>query len=170
MDDIQINRDCSYYNWGNCYPRELGARCEKHDQWFRKDEFCCENCEINSDELVQYFVINSELNMSPGKIAVQVAHVAVIIIFSRKDLSFISKSNIEEYNNNKRIKDWYKKDQKKIILRGKQKDLEKLVEQGFYYIKDIGLTEVPAGSLTCVGLPPMYKSEAQPYIKRLQLL
>ncbi|MFA5560066.1 MAG: aminoacyl-tRNA hydrolase [Methanofastidiosum sp.] len=109
------------------------------------------------DELVQYYVINSDLNMSPGKIAVSVAHVATIVALD-------ADSNIDFF-------DWYyEHNQKKIILRGKQKDLERLVNQGFYYIKDIGLKEVNEGALTCVGLGVMWKSQAQQYIKRLQLL
>jgi peptidyl-tRNA hydrolase len=113
------------------------------------------------DELIQYYVVNKDLNMSAGKIAGQVAHVATIIA---EDMLSKSKSEIL-------FKEWLlKNNQKKIILRGKQKDLEKLVDQGFYYIKDIGLTEIPEGSLTCVGLGVMWKSEAQKYIKRLQLL
>lgn len=109
------------------------------------------------DELVEYFVVNSELNMSTGKAAAQVGHVATIIAVGK---------------NNKRwdlFWQWYESDQKKIILRGKQKDLEKLIEQGFYYIKDNGLTEIESGSLTCVGIPPMLKSDAKKYVKRLQL-
>ena len=114
------------------------------------------------DELVQYYIVNSELNMSTGKTATQVAHVATEI-------------TIDEANpcSNKvaLFYKWYKNyNQKKIILRGKQKDLEKLVEKGFYFIKDIGLTEIPENSLTCVGLGTMWKSEAQIYVKRLQLL
>lgn len=108
------------------------------------------------DELLEYFIINSELNMSTGKISAQVGHVATIIAveFSSVDDNFDS---------------WYDGNQKKIILRGKQKDLEKLIEAGFYYIRDIGCNEVKSGSLTCCGLPPMPKSEAQKYVKRLQL-
>ena len=109
------------------------------------------------DELIEYFVVNSELNMSPGKIAAQVAHVATIIAVEFTEFD-------DDFNA------WYTKDQKKIILRGKQKDLEKLVEQRFYYIRDNGLTEIPQGSLTVVGLPPMLKSDARKYVKRLQLL
>jgi len=69
-------------------------------------------------------------------------------------------------------KQWYNngKNQKKIILRGKEKQLLKLIDQGFYYIRDKGLTELSNGTLTAVGLPPMKRSEAQKYIKRLQLL
>jgi len=109
------------------------------------------------DELVEYFIINSDLNMSCGKVGAQIGHVATIIAV--------------EYSNvgNEDFDKWYENDQKKIILRGKQKDLEKLIEAGFYYIRDNGLTEIPKNSLTVVGLPPIIKSEAQKYVKRLQL-
>lgn len=109
------------------------------------------------EEIIEYFVVNSELNMSAGKVAAQVGHVATIIAvensIKRWDLFW----------------QWYESDQKKIILRGKQKDLEKLIDAGFYYIRDNGLTEIPKESLTVVGLPPMLKSDAQKYVKRLQL-
>lgn len=111
------------------------------------------------DEIVQYYVVNKELNMSTGKIAVQVAHVAIMIALDGGN------GKIPKFH------DWYTNyDQKKIILKGKQKDLEKLIKQGFYYVRDLGLTEIEEGSLTVVGLYPMWKSEAQKYVKRLQLL
>lgn len=113
--------------------------------------------DVDQNELVEYFIINSELNLSPGKVAAQVGHVATIIavksVFKKWDYFY----------------NWYEKDQKKIILRGKQKDLEKLIEQGFDYIRDNGCNEVEKGSLTCVGLPPMPRGEAQKYVKMLQL-
>jgi len=111
----------------------------------------------NEDELVSYFVVNSELKLSVGKCCAQVAHVATIIavIYSRKRWDYFH--------------EWYENNQKKIILRGKQKDLEKLIEQGFYYIRDNGLNECEPNSLTCVGLSSMSKSEAQKYVNRLQL-
>lgn len=109
-----------------------------------------------NDELIQYYIVNSELNMSVGKIAGQVSHVATNI------------ANLCHNMNN--FKRWFHNGQKKIILRGKEKDLLKLKEQGFHYILDNGLTEIPKDSLTCVGLGVMWKSEAQQYVKRLQLL
>jgi peptidyl-tRNA hydrolase len=109
------------------------------------------------DELVQYYIVNKDLGMSSRKIAAQVAHVATIIAS-------------EECENSK-FSEWYIiHNQKKIILGGHKKVLEKLVEQGFYYIKDNGLTEIPPNSLTCVGLGVMTREEAKPFIKRLQLL
>jgi len=113
------------------------------------------------DELIQYFIVNNELNMSKGKISAQVAHVATIVAY---DIIIFKKHLYLTWL------EWFQNDQKKIILRGKQKDLEKLVEQGFYYIKDNGLTEIAPGSLTACSLGVMKRSEAQKYIKRLQLL
>jgi len=109
----------------------------------------------NENELVEYFIVNSEVQMSPGKLSVQVAHVATKIAIGYPD------SNV--------FYSWYYKDQKKIILKGKEKDLLKLIDQGFEYIRDNGLTEIPNGTLTVVGLPPMTRKEAKQYIKRLQL-
>ena len=115
------------------------------------------------DELICYLIVNNELGMSPGKIVAQTCHVMTEIT-----MDYCSDPESKPY---KEFKLWYNQySQKKIVLRGKQKDLEKLVDQGFYYIRDIGLTEVPENSLTCVGLGIMRKSEAQQYIKRLQLL
>ena len=93
--------------------------------------------------------------MSPGKVAAQVAHV-------QRKISDRHRQDIRYWN-------WVQEDEKKIILQGKQKDLERLIELDFYFIKDNGLTEIPAGSLTVVGLPPMPRSEAQRYVKKLQL-
>jgi len=115
------------------------------------------------DSLVQYYVVNSELNMSKGKVSAQVAHVATIIAFENL-------YNCQNANEHIKFMKWYKNDQKKIVLRGKQKDLEKLIKEGFYYIRDNGLTEIESGSLTVCSLGVMWKSEAQKYIKRLQLL
>ncbi|WP_256992160.1 aminoacyl-tRNA hydrolase [Paenibacillus sp. XY044] len=108
------------------------------------------------NEIVQYFVVNKELNMSPGKIAAQVAHVA---------------TNITHNDNETRLwSEWYANDQPKIILRGKERDLLKLIEQGWYYIRDNGRTEIPENSLTVVGCAPNYKSELHKQVKRFQLL
>lgn len=115
-----------------------------------------ERTEKLDNELVSYYVVNKEVEMSKGKVAAQVAHVATIIALANKD----------SYEFNK----WYFNSQKKIILQGKEKDLLKLIEQGFHYIKDNGLTELPKGTLTCVGLPPMKKEYAKQYVKRMRLL
>jgi len=121
------------------------------------------------DELIQYFIVNQELNMSPGKIASQCCHVAINITLDITDRIDNYRYKIDEILD---INQWLQNPSKRkiITLKGKQKDLDKLIKQGFNYTIDNGLTEVPKGSITVCGLPPMKRSEAQKYIKRLQLL
>lgn len=126
------------------------------------------------DEIVQYFVVNSELNMTIGKTAAQVAHVATIMAvelssnqanMSRSEkLSRMSENFINWFNDGEG-------NQAKIILRGKEKDLLKLIkDHNAYYIRDIGRTEIEPNSLTVVGFAPEYKSIMKPILKRFQLL
>ena len=115
------------------------------------------------DEFVQYYVVNKELGMSVGKVAAQVAHAAsgsVLRILQKQDKKEL------EYLNRWANDGFFKK----IVLKASQKELEKLEEKGFLAIHDAGLTEIPENSLTVVALNPMPKSEAQAYVKRLQLL
>ncbi|MWV44797.1 hypothetical protein GRF59_14345 [Paenibacillus sp. HJL G12] len=63
------------------------------------------------NEIVQYFVVNKELNMSPGKIAAQVAHVATNITHNENEAGLWS--------------EWHENELPKIILRGREKDLIK---------------------------------------------
>jgi len=34
MNKSKTKDDCYFYNWGNGYPREYGARCEFHETFF----------------------------------------------------------------------------------------------------------------------------------------
>jgi PTH2 family peptidyl-tRNA hydrolase len=122
------------------------------------------------NELVQYIIVNKDLNMSAGKIAAQVGHVCTIcsVVCGRWT----------------RFLEWYGGDQKKIVLQGHLKDLERLekisnenitknkhsLNGRFYSIRDNGLTEIAEGSFTAISLGIMTRKEAELYIKRLQLL
>ena len=131
----------------------------------------------NENEIIQYFIVNSEIKISAPKLSVQIGHVATIITHYIIKRMYQPISENEEYINPNiliNINDWLEwyndgKNQKKIILRGKEKQLLKLIDQGFYYIRDNGCNELEKGTLTTVGLPPMKRSEAQKYIKKLQL-
>lgn len=101
-------------------------------------------------DIVQYFVINSDLNMKAGKVAAQVAHAATI-----SSINMVSKKNCQFPDYFDYFVEWYQSGMSKIILKGTEVELQKLKENGFYSIRDRGLTEVPAGSLTVVSLPPM---------------
>jgi PTH2 family peptidyl-tRNA hydrolase len=109
------------------------------------------------EELIQYIIVNKDLEMSPGKIAAQVGHVCTICAV--------------EDNLNPKFIQWFNINQKKVILHAHEKDILQLIYQGFgYYIHDLGLTEIPAGSLTALSLGIMTRLEAEPFVKRLQLL
>jgi PTH2 family peptidyl-tRNA hydrolase len=111
---------------------------------------------MDDDELVQYFIVNEEVRMSAGKLAVQVAHVATQMAI--------------EHGEDESFKKWHSSElHKKVVLQCKEKDLLKLIDDGFAHTRDAGLTEIPAGTLTVVGLPPMKRSEAKKIVGRFQL-
>lgn len=113
--------------------------------------------DIDENELIQYIVVNTELNMSAGKISAQVGHVCSECVIKQGD--------------SEDFKKWHDKyAQKKRVLGGKQKVLENLEQAGFISIRDNGLTEIVPNSLTAVSLGIMTRKEAQSYTKKLQCL
>lgn len=136
-------------------------------------------------KIVEYILVNKELNMSVGKIAGQVAHVQTVIdnkIFELDDkIYFLSEEILDEdimdirFAKEKELinnyYDWlYSGSQTKIILRAKEKDLLKAIDMGAMYIRDNGLTEIPSGSLTVVGFFPQPKDNLVDFTKKFQLL
>lgn len=136
-------------------------------------------------KLVEYILVNKELNMGVGKIAGQVAHVQTVIdnkIFELDDkIYFLSEEILDEdimdirFAKEKELinnyYDWlYSGSQTKIILRAKEKDLLKAIDMGAVYIRDNGLTEIPSGSLTAVGFFPQPKDNLVDFTKKFQLL
>lgn len=131
--------------------------------------------EKDPDELVEYFIINTELKklngdpVSQQKIGVQMAHVATLVADRMMWAGIGSHFTSEEYLRYQKWLHGGEREQKKIVLAGKTKDLEKLAAQGFINIRDKGYTELPPNTLTCVCLGIMTRREAEPFIKRLQL-
>ena len=94
-------------------------------------------------------VTRSDLNLSTGKLAVQVAHAAVVCAFDTK------KINSKWYNK------WQKEGAKKVVLKvDNEKDfppLKKKAEElkiSAHIISDAGLTEIPEGTKTVLGIGP----------------
>jgi PTH2 family peptidyl-tRNA hydrolase len=97
-------------------------------------------------EYKQVIVVREDLNLSRGKLAVQVAH-ASIIGYERSE--------------KKVIESWKMGGQKKIVL--KVKDLremmvlkEKAEKEGLVtgVVRDAGLTEIPPGTITALVIGP----------------
>ena len=118
----------------------------------------------NDAELVQYYVVNSELIMSAAKTSAQVGHVATLVA------DYCSKNENTDNEEVRFYRAWLNNDQKKVILRAKERELLKLIDQGWFYVRDNGHTEIPAGSLTVVGFYPMPRNRMNTVVKRYQLL
>ncbi|RBQ23383.1 Peptidyl-tRNA hydrolase [Candidatus Methanobinarius endosymbioticus] len=94
----------------------------------------------------QVIVVRSDLKMSKGKTAVQACHACL--------------GSYKKFETNK-IRDWERDGEKKVIV--KVASLEKLFEikeiakrnnVPNYIVKDAGRTEIPTGTITCLGIGP----------------
>ncbi len=97
----------------------------------------------------QVIIFRKDLNLSKGKIAAQAGHAAVS-----------SATEARIYNKNW-YKAWIMEGQRKIVVKVKNKKellkfREYAVDLGLpnSLIVDRGLTEIPAGTITCLGIGP----------------
>jgi PTH2 family peptidyl-tRNA hydrolase len=110
-------------------------------------------------------VVRGELRLTAGKAAVQVAHAAVLLALdaARKDP--------------RRLEKWSEGGQKKIaVVAETLDDLEAIAKEArgrglpFVFVEDAGLTEVPPGTRTVLGVGPANASEIDPLTGHLPLL
>lgn len=117
------------------------------------EEFFADYIEATGDKLIQYYVVNSELGMSIGKTAGQVAHASLV--------------DALKYQENKLFKYWKDTAMTKVILKGTEQDLIELNKTfGCTLIVDKGWTEIPPDSKTVIVFPVMWKSQAQNKLKK----
>ena len=99
-------------------------------------------------------VVRTDLGISKGKMAAQVAHAAVNCALKSK------KSDSSNF------KKWFDEGQKKVVVKGQNESTLLNLQQyarevGLVssLVTDAGLTEVPAGTVTCLGIGPASDSE-----------
>ena len=99
-------------------------------------------------------VVRTDLGITKGKIAAQVAHAAVNCVLKSKK-SFSSNFN-----------KWFDGGQKKVVVKGPNESILRDLQQyarevGLVssLVTDAGLTEVPPGTVTCLGIGPATDSE-----------
>jgi PTH2 family peptidyl-tRNA hydrolase len=110
-------------------------------------------------------VTRQDLKLSTGKLAVQVAHAAVSCALQAKKFSPDD------------FKEWFEEGQRKVVV--KVPDLRALHElkveaEAFglvtSLVQDAGLTEIPAGTVTVLGIGPAREKEVDRITGALSLL
>lgn len=102
-----------------------------------------------SFEYKMVIVTRSDLNLSPGKLAAQVAHAAVICALDTKE------------KNSKWFNKWQNEGGKKVVVKvesGKKfyilKEKAEKLKIIAHIITDAGHTEIPEGTITVLGIGP----------------
>jgi len=111
-------------------------------------------------ELKQVIVVRSDLKLGKGKLAAQVAHASV---------SAADKSPWK--------KEWINLGQKKTVVKcSGEKELLDLMKRASVQnlpvalIEDAGLTQIPAGTKTCLGIGPAPVEQIDKITGKLKLL
>ena len=117
------------------------------------------------EEYKQVILIRTDLEMGTGKKCAQSCHASV------------SASDQVRIQNTSVWKNWKNSGQKKVVLKIKSKeelnniikDLEKN-KLSYFIVKDAGLTQLPPGTTTAVGIGPALSSEIDKITGDLKLL
>lgn len=113
----------------------------------------------------QVIAIRADLGMSRGKLAVQVAHASVMAALEAM----------------KRKREWFEEwlstNQKKVVVKvNGERELLEVYERAIglglptSIVRDAGLTELPPGTLTAVGIGPAPDAEVDKVTGGLKLL
>jgi PTH2 family peptidyl-tRNA hydrolase len=113
----------------------------------------------------QIIAVRTDLGMSKGKIAVQVAHGSV----SAAERARVTKQ--EEWRT------WMREGQKKVAVKvASEEEIMELRKEAithslpFAIIRDAGMTELPPGTLTVIGIGPAKIKKIDEVTKDLKLL
>ena len=109
-------------------------------------------------------IVRTDLGISKGKIASQVAHAAVNCSLKAKKL--------DSLNFNR----WYADGQKKVVVKVSNESTLSQLQQHARdigltnsLVSDAGLTEVPPGTITCLGVGPANESKIDEITGNLSL-
>lgn len=127
------------------------------------------------DPIVQYYIVRTDLGMSTGKIAAQVAHGAQMFAMGYereyKEKLITSKPSNELRDRVHLVYDWFNGSFRKVVLGAKKKDFDKIIEVlPVFLVRDAGLTEIEPNSETVLVTWPLRRSECPKVLSKLQTL
>lgn len=107
-------------------------------------------------ELIEFIIINADLNLSAAQYAVHISHVS-------------TKAALSEFQTEK-FKIWYQEgtNQKKILLKTNEKTLEEF-EKKFFSSRDTGHNNIKENQLIAVSLGILSRKEAEKYTEKCEL-
>jgi PTH2 family peptidyl-tRNA hydrolase len=117
------------------------------------------------EDYKQVIVVRKDLGMGTGKLAAQVAHAAVMAVEITK------MRNLDWFNS------WFRAGQAKVVV--KVQNLDELIEirkhaeslhLSVAEIRDSGLTQIPPGTVTCIGIGPGPSGSIDKVTNHLKLL
>ena len=120
---------------------------------------------LHKGEIKQAIIMRSDLDMSRGKLAAQAAHASLMSFFEA------------ERADRSTVKRWLESGEKKIVLKVDSEDALIKLYNAFKFknipcalVTDAGLTEIPPGSKTALGVGPWMEEELDPITGKLKLL
>lgn len=118
-----------------------------------------------ADEIKQVIIVRKDLKMETGKIVAQGAHASLMSYFEA------------EKKDKKLAKEWLDTGEKKIVLKVDGEESLRKFYEAFKYkqipcalVTDAGLTQLPPGTVTALGIGPWHSKELNPITSMLKLL
>jgi len=148
------------------------------------------NRTTQEDPIIMYLIVRESLSMSIGKTSAQCAHASQMLLlqFHKEQRKWESswdpvygpsQEDYDSFPSETKLRwnvfdKWLCGSFRKVVLRADDKEWIKIKleipEVNRITVVDAGLTEIPSGSETVIGIWPMYKSQVPKIIKKLQVL
>ena len=116
-------------------------------------------------EIKQAIIIRADIEMGKGKTAAQAAHASLMSYFE------------VEKKDRKIADEWLRTGERKIVLKANDETELKRLFEAFKYkgvpcalVSDAGLTQLPPGTVTALGVGPWTKEEIDKFTSALKLL
>lgn len=116
-------------------------------------------------EIKQAIIIRADIEMSKGKTAAQAAHASLMSYFEA------------EKKDRKIAEEWLRTGERKIVLKANDETELKRLFEAFKYkgvpcalVSDAGLTQLPPGTVTALGVGPWTKEDIDKFTSALKLL